>query len=131
MKKRERVAVVGGRGLFEETVAAALVSKRHLHVRRFALDEESTMSREIGAFKPDMIVLMGSIGQPVPQAILPQIEKGVAIVTLDPTKPTMDFSYQVREAPATLETVLRTVEAARIILSRGRSGRLTPAEREV
>lgn len=125
---RDRVAVVGGRGLFGDTVVAALASKRRFHVRRFSLDDQSTTSRELAAFKPDMIVLVGGIDQPLPQAILPQIEKGVVIVTLDPGEPTMDFSCQVRQAPATLETVMRTVQAARLMLQ-GEPERVTTGGR--
>ncbi|MBF8267567.1 MAG: hypothetical protein HW388_1075 [Dehalococcoidia bacterium] len=126
--ERDRVAVVGGKGLFGDTVVAALASKRRFHVQRFFLDDQSATARELNAFKPDMIVLVGGIDQPVPQAILSQMEKGVVIVTLDPGEPTMDFSCQVRQAPATLETVMRTVQAARLMV-RGEPEKVTTGGR--
>ena len=116
MLQRNRVAVIGGKGLFGDTVVAALASERRFLVQRFSIEEQSSMSEQIDTFEPDMIVLVGGIDLPLPQAVHSQLQKGVAIVTLDPREPTLDFSCQVRQAPATLDMVMRTVEAAHLML---------------
>ncbi len=108
---RDRVAVIGGWGLFTDSVAAALASKPGFRVRRFSLEDEDALSEEISAFEPDVVVAVGGADRPIPQAALMHMEEGVAVVTLDPTEPTMSFTYQERNTRATLEHVLGVVRA--------------------
>lgn len=114
--RRERVAVLGGKGLFEDSVVAALAAKPGLLVRRFSLSDVGATSGEINTFAPDMVVLVGDIDQAVPPNVIPHIDNGMAVLTLDPVEPAMGFSYRVRKSPASLDSVLRTMRAARIML---------------
>ncbi len=113
--RRGRIAIIGTWNHFMGCVGAALELRSNLSVRRFILNEETDTPKEMYAFDPDVIVVVGSSDQPVSQATHWHAEKGCAIINLDPIKPTMSFFCHTRGTPATLNNVLDAIRAARVI----------------
>lgn len=123
--RRDRVAVLGRRGIFEDSLVAALASNGSLRVRQFPLAYQGATPGEIRAFGPDVVVVVGKDWPALPDAVLP-LKEGVAIITLDPREPNMSFSYLDSRAPATLDSVLEVVRTARAVLRTKRTSESIP-----
>ena len=108
--RRDRVALIGGAGVFEDSLAATLASNRSVRVRRFDQDDD------VAAFDPDVIVIVGPAEAANEAEEAPQFAEGVAVLRLDPLESTMSFSCRTGRTPASLDSVLAAVRAARALL---------------
>ncbi len=118
--RRDRVAVLGAGGLFQNSLVEALASHRWFLVRRFPLDDPEATVERVNAFGPQVVLVVRSTDAPVPPAALSLMERGIPIITLDPKEPAMTFSFQERNTSATLGRVLEALRAA-CTLSSGRA----------
>ncbi|MBI4340337.1 MAG: hypothetical protein HY680_10380 [Chloroflexi bacterium] len=120
--RRDRVAVLGEEGLFQASLMEALATQRWFEVQSFSTADPEAAVAQVSAFQPHVVLVVRSSGEPVPQAVFSQMEKGVPILTLDPKEPAMTFSFQERKASTTLDRVLEALRAARPLFSGRREG---------
>ncbi|MBI4311645.1 MAG: hypothetical protein HY681_07670 [Chloroflexi bacterium] len=115
--RRDRVAVLGVGGLFEESVIEALGTHRLFLVRRFPVADPETTLEMINEFRPHAVLVVRSGDESLAQGVISHMEADVPIVTLDPKEPAITLSFKANKAGASLEGVLEALRAARALSS--------------
>lgn len=113
--RREHVAVLGRGGVFEASLIAALEDQRWLQAQYFCTADLETTAARVKAFGPNVVIVVRSASDPIPPAVLCQMEQGVPIMTLDPGEPVLTFSLTATNASATLDKVMNLLWAARTL----------------